>query len=115
VRADLERLDDILEILEAASKISERVQRGRDRFDADEDTRLSVIHLIEMIGEATSRLSAQLREKYPEVPWRGAIAMRNRVIHGYFDIDYDRVWEAAAFEVPSFAAQVQVIRADVGA
>jgi uncharacterized protein with HEPN domain len=109
MRYDRERLDDIMG---AADKIAARVRRGKRRFDADEDTRLAIVHLIEIIGEATSRISSQLRDKYPEVPWRSAIGMRNRVVHGYFDIDFDIVWEAATVEVPPFAAQVRLIRED---
>jgi len=65
MRGDRGRLDDILE---AADKVAERVQRGKDRFDADEDTRFAIIHLIEIIGEAASRVSVQLRDKYRTCP-----------------------------------------------
>ena len=100
MRDDQERLRDLLE---AADKLAERVARGRERFDADEDLQLAMVRLIEIVGEACAHLSADLRERHPGVPWRAAASMRNRVIHGYFDIDLDLVWAAAADEVPDLA------------
>ena len=92
MRSDVERLCDILE---SATKIAARVDRGRGRFDMEEDIQLAVVHLLEILGEACAGLSAETRRSYPHVPWRAAADMRNRVIHGYFDIDLDVVWSAA--------------------
>jgi uncharacterized protein with HEPN domain len=100
VRDDPERLRDIVE---AAGRIAERVQRGRAVFDADEDVQLALVRLIEIVGEACAGLSQELRRRYPHVPWRAAAAMRNRVIHGYFDVDLDLVWAAAEREVPALS------------
>jgi uncharacterized protein with HEPN domain len=101
VRDDAERLRDLLE---AANKIAERVERGRDQFDRNEDVQLALVRLIEIIGEACAHLSEELRRRYPDAAWRAAAAMRNRVIHRYFDIDADLVWTAAAHEIPALAA-----------
>lgn len=110
MRSDLERLSDILE---AAGRIESRVARGRERFDADEDLQLAVVHLLEILGEACAGLSSDTRGFYPDVPWRAAADMRNRVIHGYFDIDLDVVWGAAVNEVPALATAVARIVADL--
>jgi uncharacterized protein with HEPN domain len=110
VRSDLDRLSDILE---SATKIQSRVARGRQRFDADEDVQLAVVHLIEILGEACAGVSADTRRSYPRVPWRAAADMRNRVIHGYFDIDLDVVWGAAINEVPALASEVAKVLAEM--
>lgn len=67
---------------------------------------MAVVHLLEILGEACAGLSADTRRSYPDVPWRAAADMGNRVIHGYFDIDLDVVWAAAVNEVPALASAV---------
>jgi uncharacterized protein with HEPN domain len=96
VRYDDERLDDIVE---AADKIAVRVSLGRERFNADEDVRLALLHLVQIVGEAAAGLSDELISAYPEVPWRLIIATRNRVVHGYFDIDLDVLWDVISLDI----------------
>lgn len=105
-RRDRERIADILE---AAEKIRERVARGRERFDADEDVQIVLMDLVQVIGEAASRVSPELVETYPQVPWRALAGMRNRVVHEYFAVDLEVLWAAAANDVPSLAAQLVAI------
>lgn len=97
----------MLDILETADRIAIRVARGREYFDAEEDTQLALVHLIEIVGEACAGVSAETRHRHPAVPWQGAARMRNRVIHGYFDIDLNLVWTAAAEEVPALVSAVR--------
>lgn len=108
MRRDSERLSDILE---AAEKIAARVARGREMFDADEDTQIVLVHLIQVIGEATAGLSDEFTSQHSEIPWRQIVAVRNRVVHGYFEVDLDILWDVAAADVPRLAEQVRVIRA----
>lgn len=111
MRRDAERLADIIE---AAEKITVRAARGRDAFDADEDTQIVLVHLIQIIGEAANGLSDALIAGHPEVPWRQIIAIRNRVVHGYFEVDLDILWDVAVGDVPDLARQVQAILAELG-
>lgn len=71
----------------------------------------AVIRWIQVIGEAVAHLTSELRAAHPDVPWRAASAMRNRTVHGYFDIDVDLVWAAAEIDVPLFAAQLRHVLA----
>jgi uncharacterized protein with HEPN domain len=89
------------------------VHRGRDAFNSDEDLQLAMVRLLEIIGEACARTSADLQGQHPEVAWRDAARLRNRITHGYFDVDLSIVWRAAADEVPSFAAAVRRILDDL--
>jgi uncharacterized protein with HEPN domain len=57
----------------------------------------------------TRGLTEELRQAHPEVPWRQMVAMRNVLIHGYFDIDVDLVWSVAENDLPKLAAQVRAI------
>ena len=61
---------------------------------------LSVVKEVEMIGEAASKVTQQSRDLHPEVPWASIIAMRNRLIHVYFDIDLNRVWDTITDDLP---------------
>jgi uncharacterized protein with HEPN domain len=97
-------------ILEAARKITIRTARGRAAFDADEDTQIVLLHLLQVIGEVAAGLSDGFTAQHPEVPWRQIIATRNRVAHGYFGIDADILWDVAVIDVPQLAGQVLAIQ-----
>jgi uncharacterized protein with HEPN domain len=75
---------------------------GRDREDLEKDRMLALalVRSIEIIGEAGARVSAEGRDKVPEVPWTEIVAMRNRLIHGYFDVDLDIVWSTTQEDLP---------------
>lgn len=60
----------------------------------------AVIREIEIIGEATKNLSANLKNKYPEIPWRQMAGMRDKLIHSYFGVDLDAVWDTAVKDIP---------------
>lgn len=66
--------------------------RSRDELDSNRMLVLALLKELELIGEAASRLSLECREKNPEIPWALLIATRNRLVHGYFDINLDIVW-----------------------
>ena len=64
---------------------------------------------IEVIGEATKNLSEELRGRYPEAEWRAMAGMRDRLIHGYFGVDYELVWEVATQKAPELARRISEI------
>jgi uncharacterized protein with HEPN domain len=88
-------------MFDAAREAASFVQ-GKSRHDLDHDRQLalSLVRLIEVVGEAASRVTAGGRTLCPEVPWRDIVAMRNRLIHGYFSIDLDRVWDTVTDDLP---------------
>ena len=71
---------------------------------------------IEIIGEAASKVTQETRERYTELPWANIIAMRNRLIHVYFDIDLDRVWDTVTDDLPPLVASLEkvIIQDDKG-
>ncbi len=91
---------------EALSFVSDK---SRKDLDANRMLSLSLVKSIEIIGEAASRVSAAFREAHPEIPWVVIVAMRNRLIHAYFDIDLDRVWDTITDDLPPLAYALKMI------
>ena len=85
--------------------------RGRSRAELDQDPMLSLalVRLLEMIGEAARVISPEFRERYPNVPWKQMAGMRHRLIHGYFDVNLDIVWQTVQQDLPPLLAQLEKI------
>lgn len=82
--------------------------RGRSRIDLDHDSMLlrAVVKCIEIIGEASSRVRDETKTAIPRVPWAAIRAMRNRLIHSYFDINHDIVWKTLTTDLPSLEREL---------
>ena len=88
-------------MLEIARKAVGKVERkSRADYDADENLRLALAHLIQILGEAGSRVSSAFRETHPEIPWSEVIGMRHKVVHDYMDVQDDVVWETVTHDLP---------------
>ena len=68
---------------------------------------LALIKEVEIIGEAATRVSQELADANPQIPWAKAAGMRNRLIHAYFDIDFDILWETVVTAVPALATELE--------
>jgi len=102
-------------MLEAARE-AESFVRGRDRTELGRDRMLAfaLVRCIEIIGEAGARVNAETRQKHPAVPWANIVAMRNRLIHAYFDIDLDRVWDTVAHDLPFLISELEKVLREEG-
>lgn len=88
-------------MLDAADKAVEfSVGKTRKDLDSDEKLALAMVRLLEVFGEAANALSESFKEKHPDVPWWSIIGTRNRLIHGYFDVDLDIVWNIVTVDLP---------------
>lgn len=83
--------------------------KRREDLDGERQLQHSLIRCIEVVGEAASRIDPDFRSAHPEIPWVGIIAMRNRVIHAYFDIDLDVVWTTSRDELPKLIEQIELL------
>ena len=95
-------------MLDAAREIH-RFCRGIDSkgFSANRMLNLAVLKDLEIIGEAASRVSLEFREKFSGVPWQAIIDTRNRLIHGYFDVDLKVIWDTVERDVPELVKVLQ--------
>jgi uncharacterized protein with HEPN domain len=97
-------------MIEAASQALEYA-RNRSRSDVETDLPLQhlLVRNIEILGEAASRVSIELQAAHPEIPWRKIVNTRNRLIHAYFDINLDILWNTVQHALPTLLAQLQAI------
>jgi uncharacterized protein with HEPN domain len=104
---DRVRLRHMVEAAESAVQFV----AGRQRADLDEDRMLlfAVVRAIEVLGEAASQVSAETRATHAGIPWRAIIGMRNRLIHAYFEINTETVWQTVTQEIPLLLPQLRVL------
>jgi uncharacterized protein with HEPN domain len=92
----------------AAKAASKVCMLDRSQYDADENLRLAVAHLIQIVGEAARRVSDATRQAHPEIPWDEIIGMRHKVVHDYFGVDWDLVWDVATTDLPPLVDAMDV-------
>jgi uncharacterized protein with HEPN domain len=95
-------------MLETASKAAAKVSGlDHDQFLADENLHLACVHLVQVLGEAASRVSAETRERHPGIPWRQVIGMRHRVVHDYLAVDLEIVWAVVTGDLPALIGELE--------
>lgn len=107
-RSDRLLLEDILERIQM---IAEFTRSDRDAFTQSRMMQEAVLRALEIIGEASRNLSDEIRDAHSDVPWRKIGAFRNFVIHVYWDVKLERVWEIVEHDLPTLRSQVQAILA----
>jgi uncharacterized protein with HEPN domain len=96
------------QMLDTATRIRTLTRaRTRDAFETDEVAQLALLHLIQRLGEGASCLSADFRADHPEFPWAEMIGMRNRIVHGYDDMDPDIVWRVGSEDIEPVIAGLE--------
>ncbi|HSO83753.1 DUF86 domain-containing protein [Thiocapsa sp.] len=97
-------------MLDASQSVARFIAgRTREDLDSDEMLRFALVRAIEIIGEAAGKVSQEGRQGLPEIPWREAVGIRNRLVHAYFDIDLDVLWKTASTAIPSLMRQLEAI------
>ena len=88
-------------MLDHAREASSLVQsRTREDLDADRQLNLAIVRLLEIIGEAAARVPEEERTRFAGIPWLQIISLRNRLIHGYDDVDPDIIWNILTVDLP---------------
>ena len=101
MKSKREILDYLQDIEEALEKIEE-FTRGLDfeGFSRDDKTTYAVIRALEIIGEAAKKIPNSIRSRYPKVPWQDMAGMRDKLIHGYFGVDFEVIWKTLQTDLP---------------
>ncbi len=97
----------LLDILEALLKIEKYSARGKQAFYEEELIQVWIIHYILIAGEAANQLSDSLKKNYPDIPWKGIIGMRNVLVHQYFGLDLDEIWDTVSTDLPVLKVRIQ--------
>ena len=97
-------------MLGAAREASQMAQgKSRADLDADRQLNLSLVRLLEIVGEAASRVPVGERAIYSGIPWIQIVGLRNRLIHGYDNVDFDILWEIVTQDLPPLIAELEKI------
>ena len=104
MRDDSQRMRDMLD---AIGRIEKYTSLGREEFDRNDWMQVWVVHHLQIIGEAARVLPDDVRRLAPEIEWPKIVGMRNVLVHGYFDIDTEIVWDAASRDAPMLKPRIE--------
>jgi uncharacterized protein with HEPN domain len=104
---DIVRLQHMLEHAREAVAMIE--SKDRTNLQRERKLELSLIRLIEVVGEAAARVTPEGQKKYPYIPWSQVVSMRNRLIHGYDQVDLNILWDTIEDDLPPLIAELEKI------
>ena len=84
-------------------------EKTRSDLNTDRQLNLSLVRLLEIVGEAANRIPQEEQIKFPDIPWPEIISLRNRLIHGYDQVDFDILWQIVSHDLPKLIGQLKKI------
>jgi uncharacterized protein with HEPN domain len=106
-RADVEFLADSKEAIVRVTSYMEDL--SYDQFLADKKTQDAVVRNLEIIGEAAKNITGELKTRYPQIPWKDLAGVRDKLIHHYFGVNFDIVWNIVKQDLPQVLSQLDEI------
>ena len=111
-RVYLDRLQDILYAVQRAESFIEGM--NYDEFQADDKTAFAVVRALEIVGEAAKMIPPEVRQEWPDLPWREMAGMRDKLSHDYFGVDLRRVFETVRRDLPPLRVSLEKMLRDIG-
>ncbi len=110
-REIVDYIEDIIGAMDKASSFVESM--NYDEFVRDVKTVYAVIRAIEIIGEAVKNIPEDVRKNYPEIPWKNIAGMRDKVIHAYFGVNLERIWQVIQKDIPVLKPEFEKVLMDM--
>ncbi len=109
-REFMDFIEDILDGMNKAETLLEGVSYSQ--FESDFRINFAVVRALEIIGEAAKHLPDELRQRYPDIPWKNMAGMRDRIIHGYDNLDLQIVWAVVKNDIPQIKPHIELVIKD---
>jgi uncharacterized protein with HEPN domain len=100
-------LRHMLAAIDRVIEVTGRV--SHDEFKGDWVVQDAIVHELQIVGEAAGRVSRELSDRHPEVPWRKVTGLRHKIVHDYFAIDMAVVWDTATLDAPAIRPIIQAL------
>jgi uncharacterized protein with HEPN domain len=104
----------LLHVRDSIQHIVNYTAAGKENFFSDRKTQDAVVRNLEIIGEATKRVFATLKEAHPDIAWKPIAGMRDKLIHDYFGINLQLVWDAVVRDLPDLKRKIDLLLKDLG-
>jgi len=102
------------DILQSFSNVSQFLEGlSYEEFIADRKTISAIVRELEIAGEATKQIPATIRKKFPQIPWSDMAGMRDKLIHFYFGVDLEIVWETVKVRIPNLEPLIENVLSDL--
>ena len=98
-------LEQLRRMQQAITKITQYAKKGRQRFDKEEEIQLSIIHYLQIIGDAAQTTSRDFKNRHPEIPWQQMISFQDFLTH-YYEINRDAVWKVVEHDLPILKSKI---------
>jgi uncharacterized protein with HEPN domain len=103
--ANLERLRHMLDAAHKAIQFAEG--ESRETLDHDEKLQFAIVRALEIIGEAAGHVTNDFRQAHPQIEWVLMVGMRHRIVHAYFEVDLNIVWDTVMYNLPPLIAELE--------
>lgn len=108
---DRERLNHIIESIDNIFEFTEDLTL--EKFSANKMLKFAVIKNLEIIGEASNLLSKELKDNYPDIDWKAIVGLRNFLVHGYYQVSNEIIWNTIQEDLNEFLKQTQIIKNNI--